>query len=119
MAELISIAEARARVLAAVWPLDAEEVRVTAALDRVLAEEIRAGGDVPPFPSSAMDGYAVKDGPVARTLRIVAESRAGAPAEHELEDGEAIRISTGAAVPPGATAVVPQEDVDARDGAVL
>jgi molybdopterin molybdotransferase len=119
MAELISIADARARVLAAVRPLEGEKVGLGSALDRVLAEDVRARGDVPPFPSSAMDGYAVKDGPAARSLVVVGESRAGAPTERELRDGEAIRISTGAALPPGATAVVPQEEVEARDGAVL
>jgi molybdopterin molybdotransferase len=108
--ELISIAEARRRVLAAVAPLGTERVPVTEALDRVLADDVVAAVDVPPFPSSAMDGYAVECGPAGRELRLVGESRAGAPAEREIQPGEAIRISTGAAVPDGATAVIRQED---------
>jgi molybdopterin molybdotransferase len=110
---LITIAEARRRVMEAVALLGNEPVSINGALGRVLAQDVIAGGDVPPFPCSAMDGYAVLPGPAGRRLAIVGESRAGAPAAHELTDGEAIRISTGAAVPPGATAVIPQEEVRA------
>lgn len=112
--QLISIAEARRRVLEAVQPLGAELIPVTDALDRVLAEDIAATGDVPPFPSSAMDGYAVEAGPAGRELRLIGESRAGTPSERPLGPGEAIRISTGAAVPEGATAVIRQEDTEER-----
>jgi len=115
---LISIAEARRRVLDAVAPLPAEHVPVVEALDRVLAEEVAATVDVPPFPSSAMDGYAVEPGPAGRELRLVGESRAGTPADARLGPGQAIRISTGAAVPEGATAVIRQEDTLERDGTV-
>jgi molybdopterin molybdotransferase len=115
---LISIAQARTLVLQRVRPLGQEQIDVADALDRVLAQEIRATGNVPPFPCSAMDGYAIKDGPAGRTLTVVGESRAGSPSDHELQDGEAIRISTGAAVPAGATAVVRQEDVAADDRAI-
>jgi molybdopterin molybdotransferase len=108
MADLISIAEARERVLAAVRPLQAEDVPLDAALGRVLAEEARSEGDLPPFASSAMDGYAVVAGPAAE-LPVVGESRAGSPAARALRPGEAMRISTGAAVPEGADAVVPVE----------
>lgn len=58
-----------------------------------------------------MDGYAVKSGPAGRALTVVGESRAGAPTDHHLDPGQAIRISTGAAVPGGAEAVIPQENV--------
>src|SRR5207248_3760628 len=111
--------EARARILAYVRPLEAEPVAVADALDRVLAADVQATGDVPPFPSSAMDGYAVKEGPAGRQLSLVGESRAGAPSDHMLGDDEAVRISTGAAVPAGATAVIPQENVEVRDHKVL
>jgi molybdopterin molybdotransferase len=114
MAELISIAEARERVLAAVRPLPAEDVPLDEALGRVLAEEVRSAGNVPPFDSSAMDGYAVVAGP-ATELPVVGESRAGRPAEKPLDPGEAMRISTGAAMPEGATAVVPVERVEAGE----
>ena len=118
-AELIPIAEARERVLAAVEPLDSERIPVADAGDRVLAEPIHARGDVPPFSASAMDGYAIDAGPAGRKLTVVGESRAGAPSEHRLEPGEAIRISTGAAVPAGATAVIPQEQVEPADGTIV
>jgi molybdopterin molybdotransferase len=108
---LISIARARELVLARVPVLPSEQVEIDAALGRVLAADVRATGNVPPFPCSAMDGYAVLAGAAGRVLEIVGESRAGAPTQLEVRDGAAIRISTGAAVPAGATAVIPQEDV--------
>jgi molybdopterin molybdotransferase len=114
-APLIPIAEARERVLESLTPLTGESVLVEDALDRILADDLTASGDVPPFACSAMDGYAVIDGPAGRTLAVVGESRAGTPSRHTLTSGEAIRISTGAALPPGATAVIPQEEV-AADG---
>lgn len=116
---LITIAQARERVLEALRPLPTETVGIDDALGRVLAQDVRATGDVPPFPCSAMDGYAVIAGPAGRTLSIVGESRAGTPADRPVADGEAIRISTGAAVPAGATAVIPQEQVQADgDGTI-
>jgi molybdopterin molybdotransferase len=117
MPDLISIAEARERVLAATRPLPAEDVPLAEALGRVLAEDARAEGDLPPFDSSAMDGYAVVAGPGGE-LPVVGESRAGSPSERRLESGEAMRISTGAAVPEGADAVVPVERVEVGDGRV-
>jgi molybdopterin molybdotransferase len=108
VAALISIAEARDRVLAAVRPLEAEEVPLDAALGRVLAEKVTSSIPVPPFDSSAMDGYAVAAGPAAE-LEVVDESRAGHPADATVGSGTAVRISTGAVVPEGADAVVPVE----------
>lgn len=119
MPQLIAIADARRRVLEAVRPLPSERVAVTDGVGRVLAEPVRASTDVPPFPSSAMDGYAIHAGPSGRELMVVGESKAGTPSDRSLKDGEAIRISTGAAVPAGATAVIPQEDVEVRDGAIV
>jgi molybdopterin molybdotransferase len=113
---LISITEALERVLAAVTPLSTESAAIDDALGRVLAADVTAAGDVPPFPCSAMDGYAVLAGDAGRTLQIVGESRAGTPTSRRLAEGEAVRISTGAAIPPGATAVTPQENVDADSG---
>jgi molybdopterin molybdotransferase len=113
---LISITEALRRVLDATTPLDTGPVAIDEALGRVLAQDVEAAGDVPPFPCSAMDGYAVLAGSAGRTLQIVGESRAGTPSGRRLAEGEAVRISTGAAVPPGATAVIPQEDVDLNGG---
>jgi molybdopterin molybdotransferase len=117
MANLIAIEEARRRVLEAVSPLPAEPVPLAAALGRVLAEEMVSGLDVPPFRNSAMDGYAIVAGAAAE-LPVVGESRAGRPFEGALEAGSAVRISTGAAVPDGADAVVPVERTEASNGAV-
>jgi molybdopterin molybdotransferase len=66
-----------------------------------------------------MDGYALLPGPAERRLTVVGESRAGTPATEPLREGQAIRISTGGAVPAGATAVIPQENVEAGDGEIL
>jgi molybdopterin molybdotransferase len=115
VSELISIDEARARVLDAVRPLAAEDVPLAEALGRVLAEDVESRIDVPPFDSSAMDGYAVVAGPEAE-LEVVGESRAGRPADAAVEPGKAIRISTGGALPGGATAVVPLERSEAVAG---
>lgn len=112
--DLISTAEARRRVLGAVLPLPSERIAVLDGLDRVLAQAVVAAGDLPPFASSAMDGYALAPGPAGRRLLIAGESRAGSPAVHPPAAGEAIRISTGAAVPDGAGAVIRQEDTEAQ-----
>jgi molybdopterin molybdotransferase len=114
---LIDIATARERVLSAVTPLAAEPVELAAALGRVVAEDLASAHDLPPFDSSAMDGYAVVAGPAAE-LDVVGESRAGHPAERGLATGEAIAISTGAQIPEGADAVVPVERVEVQDGRV-
>lgn len=118
-AELISIQAARERVLAATRPLGHEVVEISRALDRVLAADVVAAGDVPPFACSAMDGYAAKAGAAGRRLEVTGESRAGHPTQRELGDGEAIRVSTGAAVPPGADAVIRQEDVEREGPAIV
>jgi molybdopterin molybdotransferase len=114
---VLTIAQAREQVLAAVRPLPTELVPLENALGRVLGEDVHSDEDLPPFDSSAMDGYAVRAGPSAE-LPIVGESRAGRPAERALEAGEAMRISTGATVPAGADAVVPVERVELHDGRV-
>lgn len=115
MPKLLSIAQARDLVRETVAPLPTETLEVTAALGRVLAEDVVALHDVAPFASSAMDGFAVKSGPAGRTLPIVGESRAGHPATRPLRDGEAMRISTGALLPDGAEAVL-QIELVAVDG---
>ena len=113
MAEtLLDIAEARARVLHAAAPLGAEDVPVMEALGRVLVEEIRSGEDVPSFRNSAMDGFAVRSGKAGRQVVVVGESRAGLPADLTLGYGDAVRISTGAALPDGAEGVLQQELVE-------
>lgn len=121
---MLSIEEAREAVLAAVVALAAEEVPLAAAHGRVLAEDVAAAGDVPPFANSAMDGFALRAASMDGPLRLTGESRAGAPFAGTVAAGEAVRISTGAALPAGADAVVPVErtslqgDVVSVEGAV-
>jgi molybdopterin molybdotransferase len=110
---LISIEEGRRRVLAAVHALDSEDVPLPEARGRVLAEDLTSAVDVPPFDSSAMDGYALVAGP-ATELEVIGESRAGHPSEQAVAPGVAVRISTGAAVPGGASAVIPVERTSAN-----
>ncbi|MGH2863804.1 MAG: molybdopterin molybdotransferase MoeA [Solirubrobacteraceae bacterium] len=114
--QLIEIDAARELVLGCARRLGSEQVALSDALGRVLAVDTPSPQAVPPFDNSAMDGFAVRSvdvreaGPQAPVrLRIVDESRAGRPAQRELGPREAIAISTGAAMPEGADAVVPVE----------
>jgi molybdenum cofactor synthesis domain-containing protein len=105
---MISVAEAIQIVKEQTRRLATEKVAIHESLDRVLAEDIVADTDLPPFNRSQMDGYAVRaedtnDAPVR--LRIVGESAAGKGWHHQLKEGEAVRIMTGAPVPEGADAV--------------
>ncbi len=115
---MISFDEARRIVLAGVEPVGHERVPLERAVGRVLAKPIVARGPFPAFSASAMDGYAIARSSFAGsgpwTLPVVGESRMGA-LPPELAAGSACRIFTGAALPPGADAVVMQEDV-VRDG---
>src|SRR3954462_2494093 len=119
MADLLTIDEARALVLATVTRRDWDERPIADALGRALAEDGAAERDVPSFANSAMDGFAVRAGPAGRELRIVGESRAGTPSDVPGGDGEAVRISTGAAVPDGADAILPVEDAEDRGEVVV
>jgi molybdopterin molybdotransferase len=108
---LLTMQEAQARVLARVRRLPAEGVLVADAAGRVTAEPARSAVDLPPFASSAMDGYAVRAADVPGRLPVVAHIAAGRPAERPLHAGEAMAISTGGVVPEGADAVLPLEYV--------
>src|SRR5712691_11131993 len=103
---LISVDEARSIVLGTVRPLAAEDAATAGSLGRVLADDVVSDLELPPFDSSAMDGFALVAGPSAE-LPIVGESQAGRPFDGDLEPGHAVRISTGAVIPAGADAVVP------------
>ena len=123
---MLSVAQARQRILDRVGRLAAEDVPLREAAGRVLAEEVRATTDVPGFTNSAMDGYAVLAQDVAAAgpanpvrLPLRGEVRAGVGPPHPLQAGTAIRIMTGAPVPAGADAVVRVEDTAEEDGAVL
>src|SRR6476659_9129675 len=111
--------EAQRLILERVRPLPAEWVPIEAAAGRVLAEPAAAVVDLPPFASSAMDGFALRAADTPGTLPVVARIAAGRPAPRALAGGEAMGIATGGVVPEGADAVVPIELVTERDGAVL
>ncbi len=115
---MLTIDAARAQVVSSCAPLPAEPVSVGDAGGRVLAADLRADADVPRFDNSAMDGFAVRSDASSGALAVVDESRAGAPASRPLAPGEAIRISTGAALPAGADAVAPVERVREAGGHV-
>ncbi|MHB8469511.1 MAG: molybdopterin molybdotransferase MoeA [Gaiellaceae bacterium] len=108
---LLTYDEAQAAVLARVRPLPAETVPTRDAHGRVTAARVLAAVDLPPFASSAMDGYAVRAADTPSELPVVADVAAGSPAPRRLAPGEAMAISTGGVVPAGADAVVPLEYV--------
>jgi molybdopterin molybdotransferase len=105
---MISVAEAIQIVRDQTSPLPTESVALQDSLGRVLAQDVIADSDLPPFDRSQMDGYAVRahdtnDAPVR--LKIVGESAAGKGWHQEMKEGEAVRIMTGAPIPTGADAV--------------
>jgi molybdopterin molybdotransferase len=116
--ELLSIEEAQELVLAHVEPLPTETVSVEGALGRVLAEPASAAIDLPPFDSSAMDGFALRSEDTPGTLPVPLRIAAGAPAERGLAPGEAMGIATGGVVPEGADAVIPLEYVVDNDNTI-
>ena len=121
MGELLELREAQALVLDRIAPTGAERVPIERAAGRVLAGPAAATCDLPRFPSSAMDGFAVRwvpTGDESARLRVVGVAAAGTPSERPLGPGEAIAISTGAVVPEGADAVVPIEHASEADGVV-
>jgi len=122
---LLTVAQARERILDRVVALDSETVALPEARGRVLAEEIRSERDVPPFANSAMDGYAVRARDVAQAsaaqpvrLRVLGEIRAGAAPPGSVQPQTALRIMTGAMIPDGSDAVVRVEDTAEHDGTV-
>jgi molybdopterin molybdotransferase len=118
VASLLTLEEAQGRILERAAPLPAELVPVAEAAGRVVLEDVRARVDLPPFGSSAMDGFAVKAADLPGTLQIVGESAAGSPFGLRLDPGSAVAISTGAVVPREADAVVPIENVVQNDNTV-
>ncbi len=124
MTEMLSVEAAQAAVLEDVQPVaDVEALPPEEALGRVTAAPVAAATSLPPWDNSAMDGYAIRAADVAgategapRRLAVVGEVRAGRPADTRVEAGSAVRIATGARVPPGADAVVPVELTTPVDG---
>jgi molybdopterin molybdotransferase len=117
--KLLSVDDARVRMLAEITPLAAETVPLAGAIGRVLAEEIAAVRDQPPFAGSAMDGWALRFADAPGPLKIVGESAAGHGFEGRLGPGEAVRIFTGATVPEGADTVVIQENAERQGDRVV
>ncbi len=118
---LLPVDEARSRVLAGARILASEMVVLSAAAGRVLARDLKAHRDQPPFHASAMDGYAVKAADVREagaTLSLIAASQAGHAYGGVLGAGQAVRIFTGAALPKGADSVLIQENAEAVEGTV-
>ncbi len=117
---MLAVAEAQARIQAALAPLPAEVVPLQQARGRVLAADVVAPRDQPPAAVSAMDGYAVRaaDAVPDAWLEIVGSVAAGRPGDLVLRPGEAARIFTGGVVPGGADAILIQEDARVENGRV-
>ena len=124
-ATVLTVAQARERILQRIRVLDPEEVALNVANGRVLAEEVRSDRDVPPFTNSAMDGYAVRAADTMGAselapvrLAVLGEIRAGLAPPTTVRPATALRIMTGAVMPEGADAVVRVEDTAERDDQV-
>jgi molybdopterin molybdotransferase len=116
VSRLLTLEDALARILARARPLGTESVPVEEAAGRILAASARAATDLPPFASSAMDGFAVRAADTPGRLAVRLHVAAGSPAGRALDRGEAAAIATGGVVPAGADAVVPVEEAAERDG---
>lgn len=117
--EYLTVAEALELVLAGIEVLPPEHVELAQALGRILAQPIVAQDSLPPFANSSMDGYALRAADLAGatpqspvSLRVLGEIAAGAVGDVPVLPGTAVRIMTGAPLPPGADAVVPVEDTN-------
>jgi molybdopterin molybdotransferase len=111
---MLSVSDARERILAVFQPVKSETIPLKLAAGRVLARDLVAETDLPLFDNSSVDGFAVHaaDLASARTLNVVADIRAGETSETPIRAGQTARIMTGASLPPGAEAVVMVEDTD-------
>ena len=119
---MVTVEEALDKILSRIRPLGPERVSILEALGRVMAEDIYANRDIPPFNNSAMDGYAVRSGDIQDAssshpvrLEVIEELPAGYMSKKKLTNGQAIRIMTGAPVPEEADTVVPVEDTKRED----
>jgi molybdopterin molybdotransferase len=122
---VIPVEEALERILARITTLGDERVALLDSLDRVLAEPVVSEREIPAWPNSSMDGYALASadtreatGDRPARLRMAGHVAAGHMAERPLARGETFRILTGAPLPDGADAVIPQEDVSVGEGGV-
>lgn len=119
MTQLMSVSEARERILSTFKLLDPEPVNLPEAAGRVLAEDVRSNIDLPVFDNSSMDGFAIRaedvvearrDGPVK--LKVIEDVPAGQTSSRSVSVGEAARVMTGSPLPHGANAIIPLEDTD-------
>jgi molybdopterin molybdotransferase len=123
LADLLSVQEAQARILSAFQPVETETVQLELCAGRILGEDLRAPGDLPPFDNSSMDGFAVIAADVENAsaenpviLAITSDIPAGSTTTGEIRPGQAARIMTGAPLPRGADAVIPVEDSNFAPG---
>jgi len=116
--ELVTREAALGLVLERAAPLGQEEVALADALGRVVAVDFCAAVDLPPFASSAMDGFALRAADTPGLLPVVARIPAGTPAPRALERGESMAIATGGVVPEGADSVIPFEYVVEDDNTI-
>ncbi len=118
---MISVEEARARILAGLKPVPPEMIGLAQAYGRVLAKPVLARLSVPPADVSAMDGYGVRaaDALPGAGLLLIGEAPAGHPFAGQLGAGETVRIFTGSVIPAGADGVLIQENATAEGGVVL
>jgi molybdopterin molybdotransferase len=114
---MVTVEEALDKILSRIEPLGFEKVSILEALGRVIAEDIYADRDIPPFDNSGMDGYAVRSEDIRNAssyrpvrLEVIEDLAAGFISKKELKQGKAIRIMTGAPIPKGADTIVPVED---------
>ena len=122
-ARSLSLDEALARILAAISAVaGTESISLPKVLGRVLAEDLAAPYDLPPFANSAMDGYALRHEDVAgtadATLAVMGTAFAGRPYLGKVDEGQCVRIFTGAALPEGTDSVAMQEDAILTDGCI-
>jgi molybdopterin molybdotransferase len=117
---MISVEEARTRILAGLRPMPAETVALANAWNRVTAEPVLARLTQPPSDVSAMDGYALRaaDGALHARLRLIGAAPAGHPFESSVGPGQIVRLFTGSVVPDGADTILLQEDAT-RDGDIV
>jgi molybdopterin molybdotransferase len=111
---MLSVSEARERILAVFTPVESQTVSLERAAGRVLSVDIFARVDLPLFDNSAVDGFALHAEDLAspHSLNVIADIRAGEYAETPLQPGQSVRVMTGAALPPGTAAVAMVEDTD-------
>ena len=119
MTKLLNVDQALNQLLSSISILPSETINLAQGYNRVLAEDVVAKINLPPFANSSMDGYAVRTADIGTAtqqspvqLNVILDIPAGVAPSKEIEDGQAARIMTGAPIPNGADAVIPVEDTD-------